>query len=103
MRWADRILTVSHAAKADLAALFKLDPARVGVVPEAADGAFRPMGNGPESRQILDRYRHRRLAAISALHVGGLEPLTRTCALGSDRAFCHRHTTPMPTSCSSAT
>lgn len=73
VRWADRILTVSQAARADLAAMFKLDPARVGVVPEAADEVFQPMTNGPDSRRILDGYGidgSRRFL----LYVGGLSP-----------------------------
>jgi glycosyltransferase involved in cell wall biosynthesis len=73
VRWADRVMTVSQAAKADLAAIFKLDPASVGVVPEAADEAFRPMSDGPDSRIVLERYRinpSRRFL----LYVGGLSP-----------------------------
>ena len=52
---------------------FKLDPARVGVVPEAADEVFRPMADGPESQSILTRLGidgSRRFL----LYVGGLSP-----------------------------
>lgn len=73
VRWADRILTVSQAAKADLAAMFKLDPARVGVVSEAADEVFQPMADGPVSQRILNSYGvdgTRRFL----LYVGGLSP-----------------------------
>ena len=73
VRWADRILTVSQAAKADLATMFKLDPARIGVVSEAADAIFQPMTDGPDSRRILQSYGidgSRRFL----LYVGGLSP-----------------------------
>ena len=73
VRWADRVVTVSQAAKSDLAALFKLDPARISVVSEAADTAFQPKPNGPDSRAVLDRYGidgSRRFL----LYVGGLSP-----------------------------
>jgi glycosyltransferase involved in cell wall biosynthesis len=72
-RWADRIVTVSHAARRDLMAWFRLPEDRVGLVTEAPDPVFHPRPEGPESDAVLARHgldpRGRFL-----LYVGGLSP-----------------------------
>ena len=73
VRWADRVVTVSQAARADLIAWFGLPPDRVNVVPEGPEAIFRPIADGPESRAVLTRYGidpSRRFL----LYVGGLSP-----------------------------
>ncbi|MDB5349818.1 MAG: glycosyltransferase [Planctomycetota bacterium] len=73
VRWADRILTVSQAARNDLIAWFGLEPHEVGVVPEGPESVFRPVRDSEESRSILRKYRidpSRRFL----LYVGGLSP-----------------------------
>jgi glycosyltransferase involved in cell wall biosynthesis len=73
VRWADRVLTVSKASRDDLIAWFKLDPARVGIIPEGPEAVFRPMRDDPGWRGVLERYRivaDRRFL----LYVGGLSP-----------------------------
>jgi len=70
---ADRILTVSEAARRDLLAWFRLPEDRVGVVTEGAEPAFRPTPEGPESDEVLRRFG---IAPGSCylLYVGGLSP-----------------------------
>lgn len=72
-RWADRILTVSQAARRDLIAWFNLPESRVGVVGEGPEAVFRPVPAGAESNAVLARY------GLSPqgrywLYVGGLSP-----------------------------
>src|SRR5207249_3036023 len=73
VRQADRIVTVSEAARRDLLAWFRLPPDQVRVVPEGPDAAFRPMGQGPDSDVVLAKYG---IAPGSRylLYVGGLSP-----------------------------
>jgi len=73
VRWADRVVTVSEAARGDLIETFGLAPGRVAVVSEAPDPVFGPRPDDPTSRAILGRY------GIDAsrrflLYVGGLSP-----------------------------
>lgn len=73
VRWADRVLTVSEAAKRDVMAMFRLTENRVGVVSEAPDAAFFPRTNRGISTPVLSKYRidpNRRFL----LYVGGLSP-----------------------------
>jgi glycosyltransferase involved in cell wall biosynthesis len=70
--WADRVVTVSEAARRDLIAWFGLDDGRIRVVPEGPDAAFRPRPE-PEGAEVLRHY------AIDTnhrywLYVGGLSP-----------------------------
>jgi glycosyltransferase involved in cell wall biosynthesis len=72
-RRADRIVTVSQAARRDLLAWFRLRDDRVCVVPEGPSEAFFPRPAGPESDAVLAKYRidpGRRFF----LYVGGLSP-----------------------------
>ncbi len=73
VRWADRVVTVSKAARGDLIETFGLAPGRVVVVSEAPDPVFGPRLDDPTSRAILSRYKidaSRRFL----LYVGGLSP-----------------------------
>ena len=72
-RRADRILTVSEAARADLLAWFRLPGDRVRVVPEGPASAFVPKDDGPPSDEALRRHG---VAPGSRflLSVGGLSP-----------------------------
>jgi glycosyltransferase involved in cell wall biosynthesis len=71
--WADRIVTVSEAARRDLVAWFRLDENRVRVVNEGPDAVFRPGFASPESDAVLARHG---VAPGSKylLYVGGLSP-----------------------------
>ena len=73
VRWADRILTVSEAAKHDIRTMFKLNDQRVGVIPESPDPVFRPQIDQRESSVILKKYRIDP-ARRYLLYVGGLSP-----------------------------
>jgi glycosyltransferase involved in cell wall biosynthesis len=71
--WADRIVTVSEAARRDLLAWFRLPDERVTVVSEGPDAVFHPEDAGPASDAVLRRH------GIEAgsrylLYVGGLSP-----------------------------
>ncbi len=72
-RWADRILTVSQAARQDLIAWFGFPDDRVRVVPEGPSKAFRPMPSGPGSNAILKKYKIATTRRF-LLYVGGLSP-----------------------------
>jgi glycosyltransferase involved in cell wall biosynthesis len=71
--WANRIVTVSQAARRDLLAWFHLPHEKVEVITEGPDAVFRPTVPGPESDAALaahgivpdTRY---------LLYVGGLSP-----------------------------
>jgi len=71
--WADRIVTVSEAARQDLLAWFELPDDRVTVVSEGPDAVFHPEPAGLESDDVL-----RRLdidpGSRYLLYVGGLSP-----------------------------
>jgi len=73
VRRADRVVTVSEAARRDLIAWFRLDPDRVRVVSEGPDAAFRPTAVGPESDAALRRYGIGPGSRF-LLYVGGLSP-----------------------------
>ncbi len=70
---ADRILTVSEAARGDLLAWFGLPDDRVRVVSEGPDDVFRPVPAGPESDATLRRYGVEPGTRFW-LYVGGLSP-----------------------------
>jgi glycosyltransferase involved in cell wall biosynthesis len=73
VRQADRILTVSQAARRDLQAWFRLPDGRIRVVPEGPDVLFQPLPAGPVSDAILARYGVRPGERF-LLYVGGLSP-----------------------------
>jgi glycosyltransferase involved in cell wall biosynthesis len=72
-RWADRIVTVSQAARRDLVDWFRLPEDRVRVVGEGPDAAFRPLPEGRKSDEALGRHG---IVPGSRylLYVGGLSP-----------------------------
>jgi glycosyltransferase involved in cell wall biosynthesis len=73
VRWADRILTVSEAARRDLISWFRLPQEKVRLVTEGPDACFRPCAAGAESDDALRRCG---LAPGERylLYVGGLSP-----------------------------
>ena len=73
VRWADRIITVSESARADLIAWFRLAPRRVSVVSEGPAAVFGPRQNGPESNRVLRRFGLEPESPF-LLYVGGLSP-----------------------------
>jgi glycosyltransferase involved in cell wall biosynthesis len=73
LRWADRILTVSQAARRDLMEWFRLPSEKVRVVTEGPDAIFRPCAPGPESDAALRRHGVAP-GTRYVLYVGGLSP-----------------------------
>jgi glycosyltransferase involved in cell wall biosynthesis len=71
--WADRVVTVSEAARRDLIAWFRLPAEKIGVVSEGPNAAFRPLPRGPESDEVLGRYGLTPNLRY-VLYVGGLSP-----------------------------
>jgi glycosyltransferase involved in cell wall biosynthesis len=73
VHWADRILTVSEAARRDLLTWYRLPSEKVKVVSEGPDCSFRPLAPGPESDAALLR---RGIAPGQRyiLYLGGLSP-----------------------------
>ena len=71
--WADRIVTVSEAARRDLVAWFRLPESRVRVVSEGPDPVFGPEDDGAESDIVLRRYGIQP-GSRYLLYVGGLSP-----------------------------
>lgn len=73
VRLADRIVTVSEAARRDLAAWFRLPGDRIRVVSEGPEAVFGPRLEGAESDEALRRYK---VAPGTRyfLYVGGLSP-----------------------------
>ena len=71
--WADRIVTVSEAARRDLIAWFRLPEGRVKVVTEGPDAVFQPRTNEHDSEAILRRYGIEP-GSRYLLYVGGLSP-----------------------------
>ena len=71
--WADRIVTVSEAARRDLIAWFGLPEDRVRVVGEGPNAAFCPGGVGTDSDAVLCRYGIEP-GTRYLLYVGGLSP-----------------------------
>ena len=72
-RWADRIVTVSEAARRDLAAWFRLAPDRIRVITEGPDATFGPSGDQAATAAILQRYGVDPQTRF-LLYVGGLSP-----------------------------
>lgn len=67
---ADRIITVSEHAKADIVRWFRADPARVAVTPEAADPVFHAPVGGEARARVRARYD---LPPRYIFYVGGWE------------------------------
>ena len=70
-RRADAIITVSESARADIVRSYKVDPARVRVVYEAAAPAFTRVRDPERLAQVRRRYG---LAERIILYVGTIEP-----------------------------
>lgn len=71
--WADRIVTVSEAARRDLVAWFGLPADRVRVISEGPDAAFGPAEAGGKSDTVLRRHGIEP-GTRYLLYVGGLSP-----------------------------
>ncbi len=71
--WADRIVTVSQAARRDLAAWFRLPSDRIHVVTEGPDAVFGPMRDPQVAQTVLAKY-HLDSGSRFLLYVGGLSP-----------------------------
>ncbi|HEX8204163.1 MAG TPA: glycosyltransferase family 1 protein, partial [Isosphaeraceae bacterium] len=72
-RAADRIVTVSRAARRDLMAWFGWPEEKIALVTEAPDAVFRPRPSGPQSDETLARYGIEPGSRF-LLYVGGLSP-----------------------------
>lgn len=73
LRRADRLITVSEDARAQLAKVFRLRESTIEVIPEGPDTCFRPLEANPQAAAIRERY------AVPAdvpliLYVGGISP-----------------------------
>ena len=73
VRRADRIVTVSEAARRDLVAWFRLPEERVRVVTEGPAAVFRPLEDGPRSDAVLAGF-GLEPGSRYLLYVGGLSP-----------------------------
>jgi glycosyltransferase involved in cell wall biosynthesis len=71
--WADRIVTVSEAARRDLLDWFRLPESRVRVVTEGPDAVFRAEETGPDSERVLQSHGIDP-GSRYLLYVGGLSP-----------------------------
>jgi glycosyltransferase involved in cell wall biosynthesis len=71
--WADRIVTVSQAARRDLIAWFGWPEDRVKVITEGPDAVFQPIDVGTSSDVVLRRYGIEP-GSRYLLYVGGLSP-----------------------------
>ena len=71
--FADRIVTVSEAARRELAAWFRLKPDRIRVITEGPDATFGPVGDRQVAASVLQRYGFDPQTRF-LLYVGGLSP-----------------------------
>jgi glycosyltransferase involved in cell wall biosynthesis len=92
VRWsasrAAAVITVSHSAQHDIAALYGLPPERVHVIHEAAAPSFRPVRDPVQLARVRARYG---LADRFVLYVGTIEPRKNLARLID--AFARRHRT----------
>ncbi len=72
--WADRIVTVSEAARRDLLAWFNLPEGRVAVVSEGPDAAFTPEAGPAHLADAVLRSHGIEPGTRYLLYVGGLSP-----------------------------
>src|SRR4029450_2735761 len=84
-RRAHAVITVSESAKRDIVGLYKIDPARVHVVYEAAAPQFRPIVDAEAIARVRRKYG---LAARAILYVGTIAP--RKTPSARARAFVSR-------------
>ena len=73
IRRADRVFTVSEAARRDILAGFRLRAERVRVVSDAVDPGFAPVPDSPARSAVLARHGIRPGERF-ALYVGGISP-----------------------------
>ena len=72
-RRANRLVTVSQDARAQLAKVFRLRESAIEVVSEGPDSCFRPLELQSEDEAILERY-HLPADVPLILYVGGISP-----------------------------
>jgi glycosyltransferase involved in cell wall biosynthesis len=72
MRQADRVMTVSESARAEIAAAFSYPASRIHVVTEGPGEGFSPLDDPASVREVRDRYRLPEGPLI--LYVGGISP-----------------------------
>lgn len=72
-RQADRILTVSESARAEVAKAFRLPPSSITVIPEGPSPAFRLLDDPAALRGIRQKYQLPEASPL-ILYVGGLSP-----------------------------
>jgi glycosyltransferase involved in cell wall biosynthesis len=80
LRQADRIVTVSASARAQIAATFGLGPDWIAIISEGPSDLFRPLENRQAIAPILDRYEIPADARL-LLYVGGISPHKNLAAL----------------------
>jgi glycosyltransferase involved in cell wall biosynthesis len=73
VRMADRIVTVSHASRRDIAAWSGLPERRIHVITEGPEAGFGPRAIGPEARRVLGQFGIP-IDGRFFLYVGGLSP-----------------------------
>ena len=73
MRRADRLVTVSESARAQLAAIFRRPATTIEVITEGAAPCFQPLDVRPSAATVLKRYRLPDEVPL-ILYVGGISP-----------------------------
>lgn len=68
---ADQIVTVSHASKQDIIAVFGIEPSKITVLPSAPSAAYRPLPPEATRRKLASDYG---IKKRFILYVGGLNP-----------------------------
>jgi glycosyltransferase involved in cell wall biosynthesis len=68
---ADRIITVSEHSRQRLGQVYRVEPSKVDVTPEAADPRFRPLYGGARETEFRKRFG---IEGPYLLYVGSLEP-----------------------------
>lgn len=78
LRRADRVICVSEFTRQDALRYYRLDPARVRVVPEGVEARFRPIADADALDAVRAKYR---LPRRFILYVGTIEPRKNLGAL----------------------